>query len=160
MENKIAPAVYAGKDRKEVNRFNKTARLFGKRKDGELVYIEAPSWDCDWYWSFGYMEIYNRTATDINEHYHFSSMFKEKNGFDNVHEEFAAIVLNEKELWEFLDLMATAYRLREAAEVYHTGGAHYTSSPIHDSLKNPEFEKKLWEDTARAARTAFDMLKN
>lgn len=39
----------------------------GKRHiDNRLVYIAAPTWDCNWYWSFGYLKA-------SGEHFHLSN---------------------------------------------------------------------------------------
>ncbi len=50
--------------------FNKDVYLLGKDSEGISYWLEAPSWDCGWYWGFGYVETYrsNRkpsTARDI-----------------------------------------------------------------------------------------------
>ena len=38
--------------------------FFGTRKcDNKTIYITKPSWECGWYWSFGYLG-------NSNEHYH------------------------------------------------------------------------------------------
>lgn len=60
--------------------FNKQIYLLGKNKHNKLVWLEEPSWDCDWYWGFGYMETYtNNTnpskARDISSHTHLTLKF-------------------------------------------------------------------------------------
>ena len=74
-------------EKQTVKYLNKTAYLLGERKDGEKVYLQAGSWDCGWYWGYGYLEIYNKPRTDIVEHYHFDSLLK-KCGLDGINEHF------------------------------------------------------------------------
>jgi hypothetical protein len=38
--------------------FGKDIYLIGKDKSGTNYWLESPSWDCDWYWGFGYIETY------------------------------------------------------------------------------------------------------
>lgn len=52
---------------------------FGTRKeDGQLIMLRAPSWDCEWYWGFGYLG-------NKNEHYHLSS-YQEKSHYLKLHD--------------------------------------------------------------------------
>ena len=39
--------------------FNKNNYLLGKRNGVKIWLVEA-SWDCGWYWGFGYIEEYNK----------------------------------------------------------------------------------------------------
>ena len=42
--------------------------LLGKRKeDNRKVWLEEGSWDCDWYWGLGYVEIFSYKYKDIDE---------------------------------------------------------------------------------------------
>ena len=38
--------------------FKKKIYLLGADAEGTKYWLEAPSWDCDWYWGFGYVETY------------------------------------------------------------------------------------------------------
>lgn len=122
-------------------RFNQTAFLLGERKDGEKVYLQAGSWDCDWYWGFGYIEVYGKR--DINEHYHFDSLFN-KFGLEGIEEHFKSFVLNESEMWVLADLMKSFYSLKETAEFYHQGNSHYTNTGV--DRKDLKMYKKINAD--------------
>ena len=54
--------------------FGKIIYLLGKDKYGDKYWLEAPSWNCDWYWGFGYVESYTNSipcmAKDIQSHQH------------------------------------------------------------------------------------------
>lgn len=98
--------------------------------DGERIQLSPPSWDCGWYWGFGYLG--NR-----NCHYHLDGLNKDKNLYDALKEHFGdSLTIKEKDLWTFCELIATAYSLKEAAEVLGRGGAHYTTNPCKDIIIN------------------------
>lgn len=110
----------------------KTKLFFGKRKsDGVNIYLDLPSFDCGWYWSFGYLGT-------KNEHYHLSSYANGRN--INMYDALTVdYELNEKlklQLWNFCELATTAYTLKEYASVLHLGGSHYTVNPCKVILQN------------------------
>lgn len=84
--------------------------------DGENVRLARPSWDCGWYWGFGYIQ--NR-----NLHTHFDSFDREnnRNMRDSIKARFTEWTLNDKDTWTFCELMRSFYLLKETAEFYHTG---------------------------------------
>lgn len=130
--------------------------FFGTRKsDNVAVYISAPSWDCGWYWGFGYLG-------NKNEHYHLDSyqqkqhVFKLENGkyeiitearnknmFDCLSEDYDLSDKIKNNLWKFCELVKTAYNLKETAEVLGRGGSHYTVNPCADLIKNAEETKRI-----------------
>lgn len=134
--------------------FNKDLYLVGETKDGEFVWLESPSWDCNWYWGFGYMETFTNNlhperARGISSHQHFEGFvgFKNEKG-DYVHHinespMLKSTVLSDKESWELSDLMKQFYTLKDTAAIYHTGNAHLTSGGIDN--KNPAGEKEINE---------------
>jgi hypothetical protein len=66
-------------NKKQSHAFGKDIYLLGKTTDGELIWLEAPSWDCGWYWGFGYVETYTNNrrpdlAKDISSHSHFNGL--------------------------------------------------------------------------------------
>ena len=99
----------------------KTQYFFGIYQ-GEIVWLTEASWDCDWYWGFGY--IGNR-----NCHHHFDSMFKDVPFYDdesNLAEkgDFVAPHLTRAERWKLADLFKSFYTLHEAAAVVAHGGSN------------------------------------
>lgn len=47
--------------------FGKDIYLLGVDADGTRYWLEAPSWDCGWYWGFGYVEVYDYEERDYVE---------------------------------------------------------------------------------------------
>lgn len=128
-------------------------------KTKRKIWLEKPSWDCGWYWGFGYVQAMKgdkepSKAKDIDFHTHWDSLVRDSR--NNAHDWFESRFgkcttdwLNEKrkdnepkcrftdaQLWKLCELMATAYTLRETAEVLGRGGAHYTTNPCAKIIKN------------------------
>lgn len=113
-------------------------RYLGKRKeDRKMVYIAAPTWDCNWYWSFGYLQ-----AT--GEHYHLRDLGYYQgniNWIDALERDFTLNVkLRGDNLWKFYELAKTAYVLKDAAEILGRGGSNVTlirtENPLSEVIKN------------------------
>lgn len=96
---------------------------------GETVTLAPPSWNCGWYWGFGYIQ-------NDNLHTHFDSI-GEKNMFDNIKESFTNfIITDDSDLWKFCELMQTFYTLKKTAEVFGRGGSNYSTNPCSELVKN------------------------
>ena len=145
------------KKRKE-HAFRKDIYLLGERKeDGKLVWLEAPSWDCGWYWGFGYLETYTNNqnpqfAKDIYSHSHFDGDILNGNGcsFDNFKNYFNKTTLTDKEIWKLCDYMITFYTLKKAAALFGAGNSHQTEDAKIETLQDKEIsdiinQKKLPE---------------
>lgn len=131
--------------KKTTRAFDKEIYLLGKDADGTLYWLEEPSWDCGWYWGFGYIETYTNNknphlAKDINSHQHWNGLFMNKNkcSFDAFKEFFVETPLNDNEIWELCDYMITFYTLQKTAELFKHGLSQYTSRAKLDILKNEE----------------------
>jgi len=93
----------------------------GKLGDsGEGVFLEKHSWDCGWYWGFGYLE-------SRHSYFHFENVIPNESG-----KNFLTFDLNYKERidldskldgWVLMELFAQAYALKHAAELYYMGHA-------------------------------------
>jgi hypothetical protein len=99
------------------------------------VYLSAPSWDCDWYWGFGYLG--NKTM-----HFHVNGLktidrynveknvreYEFVNLFDGFKKKFgdSLVVTDDKDLWKLCDLFQSFYTLKEVAALYRGGCSHYT----------------------------------
>lgn len=105
-------------------------RYLGKRKeDKTMVYIAAPTWDCDWYWSFGYL-----VAT--GEHFHLRN-YGNMNWKDCLERDYILNVkLRGDNLWKFYELAKTAYGLKEVARILGKGGSQVTDNPLAEVIKN------------------------
>ena len=114
--------------------------------DGRGVLFRRPSFDCDWYWGFGYLG--NRDC-----HYHLDGLaswdwqnqaMQNKNLYDQLKIHFGdSLVLKDKYLWLFCEIVTTIYKLKDMAGVCHSGGAHYTTNPDAALLKNKEMEDNI-----------------
>lgn len=137
-------------DKKVVTAFGKKVYLLGIDNDGIYRWLEEPSWDCGWYWGFGYIESYTindhpERSKDINEHTHFDTLFINRNGmiFDNFKKFFKETPLSDPEIWELCDYMKTYYTLREAAEVFRHGYSWQTERASIPGLKDKNLSDKI-----------------
>jgi hypothetical protein len=122
---------------------NAISRVFlGKsKKFNESIYLYTPTFDCDWYWGFGYLG-------NNNCHYFLSSyqqefgskLARDMDMFDALKEDYilCPALQNDNNLWVFCELVKTAYAFKEIAEVYNRGGSHYSNNPCKELLKNKE----------------------
>ena len=116
--------------------FNKKIYLLGADAEGTKYWLEAPSWDCDWYWGFGYVETYTNNncpskAADINSHQHFDSLFlndSKVNAFDAFKEFFKETTLDQKEIHLLIDYMSSFYKLKDVAKTLGVGYSNMTET--------------------------------
>jgi hypothetical protein len=129
----------------------------------EPVYLNGFNWDCGWYWGGGYIG-------NSRFHAHFNGAFLETpdirghslgnfttpwNKNDNsivIHNgasvwEDLGFFLDEptytpKEWWRIKDLYKQFYALKEAANVFHSGG-HCTSDQRNPAEINKDMEDKI-----------------
>jgi hypothetical protein len=96
----------------------------GMSWDNERVYLEPFKWECSWYWGGGYLESTQNGAWC--SHSHVGELKKDGDLFDWFKKHFAILRLSEKQLWRLCDLFQQFYVLKEAADVYKSGG-NYSS---------------------------------
>ena len=143
-------------DKKTDRAFNEKIYLLGQDKDGYNIYLEAPSWDCNWYWGFGYIKRYTRktspsTSEDISSHTHWNYSIVENGSMNNskcIHHindnpDFTSTVLNNKESWELSELMKKFYILKNAAALFHKGSAMVANSSINNKIQSMELSNKI-----------------
>lgn len=131
------------------NAFGKIIFLLGEDEDGVNYWLEQATWDCDWYWGGGYVETYTNNeyphlSRDIDSHQHFDGLFFKgnKNGYDAFKEFFVETPFTDKEIWKICELMRSFYIAREYSDMIHRGGAHYTSNPVSEIIKDDaEYER-------------------
>lgn len=112
---------------------------FGVHKaSGEIIYLTLPTWDCNWYWSFGYLG--NRSR-----HYHLSRYAAGRNicMHDTLMSDYELVPSLAAKLWVFCELACTAYTLKAAAEVLGRGGSHQTINPCAATIKNPKEVERI-----------------
>lgn len=119
--------------------------LLGINNDGVKVWLEGATWDCGWYWGFGYVEEYNNNYSDIEAHQHFDGLFLEKDIYNSFKAYFKETTLKDNEIWKLLELMKQFYTIKEYGEMMHRNGAHITS--VKDSIlkQHDEDNKKEYE---------------
>jgi len=130
--------------------FGKDVYLVGIDQYGDPVWLEAAKWDCDWYWGFGYMEVYTKkmnpaNSHDISSHSHWNGFIgKQDNGeyHHHINQTLKQSVLTEKESWAVSDLMKSFYTLSEAAAVVGRGGSHLTA-PTSNVLVDKDMAERI-----------------
>lgn len=129
--------------------FGKDVYLLGSDSEGIKHWLEAPSWDCGWYWGFGYIETYEENrepekARDIDSHRHadkfMSEYFTEWNGSKPI---LSEMTFDEKEGWRLSELFRRFYILKETAELFGRGGANISGTD--ESLKREAWTKEINE---------------
>lgn len=135
--------------KKQVSTFHGTKMfLLGVGIDGARYWLAEPSWDCGWYWGFGYIQTFNRRdpgkASDIRSHEHWCNLGDHKlNSYDAFKSKFRESTLSSDELWTLCDLMESFYALKTAAEVFGEGGSHYSNSGKTPELKSKAYAKRI-----------------
>lgn len=115
--------------------------VMGKSGKGEgLERLAPPSWDCGWYWGFGYLQ-----SKDI--HHHIDTLNPNKNMFDALKGYYGdtLTIKDDADLWTFCELVQTFYTLKETAEVLGRGGSNYTRNPCDKIILNKEETKRINE---------------
>ena len=98
--------------------------------DNEPIYLKPPSWDCGWYWGFGYLG-------NENCHYHIDGLMKKSSLYDGFKNHFGnTFIIKESDIWLFSELFKTFYMLKETANILKSGSANYTTNPIKELIIN------------------------
>ena len=135
-----------------VNVFGKKHYYLGSDAAGTKYYLQAAKFDCGWYWGGGYVETFtnNRNpeeSRDISSHQHFDSLIfnRKNNGFDNFKNLFVNNPFTDEEIWTLCELLKSFYIMREYSDCIYRGGAHYTTNPAKDTIKNETEYKRINE---------------
>ena len=118
-------------------------------QNGERVYISKHSWDCGWYWGFGY--IGNR-----NCHFHFESYLN--SSVRLASDIFENPTFSDKDWWVIRDLFVQAYALQKVAEIYRYGGHQTTLAGITDILRCDEKAEQCNEDLEFVLNTVWKFM--
>lgn len=127
-------------------------KVYLGKNENESIYLTPPSWDCGWYWGFGYLG-------NKNCHYHVDGLktiktydFEKKswnietvdlyNGFKK-HFGDSFIIHLDTDIWKLAELFETFYSLKNIAELYKRGGSHLTSNPCKDIIINMEEYERI-----------------
>lgn len=113
------------------------------------LYLSRHSWDCGWYWGFGYIG-------NSRLHMHIDSLINGEYDVNKIFDGGASIT--QDQWWIIRDLFTQAYALKKAAEVYRHGG-HQTSKPgITDCIKNLEMAAQINKDLETVLDKVWDFL--
>ena len=128
-------------EKEKAHILSSTYYLLGIDENKVKYYLEKGKFECDWYWSGGYIETFNRNKSDIDLHTHYDTgkirglRFSHYEDFDKI---FKVCTLTDSEKWKFHELMHTFYTAKEAMEMSYRGGSHITSNPLSDLIKNKD----------------------
>ena len=120
--------------------------------DGEKIYLSHPSWDCNWYWCFGYLGNsncnYHVEGLKTIKSYNFEKQVWQHevvNLYDGFKKHFgdSFVVKNDKDIWALAELFGTFYTLKEAAEGLERGGSNYTTNPCKDTIINKDEVERI-----------------
>lgn len=118
-----------------------TYYLLGMDENKVKYYLEKGKFECDWYWSGGYIETFNKNKSDIDLHTHYDTgkvhglRFSYYDDFNKI---FKKCTLTDSEKWRFHELMRTFYTAKEAMEMSYRGGSHVTTNPLSDLIQNKD----------------------
>jgi hypothetical protein len=113
--------------------------FLGTRKsDNVRITLSSPSWDCSWYWGFGYLG-------NSREHYHLESYQNGRNisMYDALMKDYNLNPTIKKNLWVFCELVLSAYTLKDMAGLAHRGGSHMTTNPCKELLQDTALEDRI-----------------
>ena len=132
------------------NAFGKDCYLLGRDKYDDLIWLEAATWDCGWYWGFGYIEVYTRqsdpaNSKDISSHSHWDGLLGKQDDkyLHHINQVLKESVLTDSESWKLSDLMQSFYTLKKAAEVFKNGGSHLTTTDNPNIIKSPSMVETI-----------------
>ena len=107
--------------------------------DNKFIYLSPPSWDCGWYWGWGYLG-------NNNCHYHLNGLDKSKNLKTAIDDHFVdSYLIRPSQRWEFAELVQSFYKLKDMAEVYNKGGCYLTKNSLSELIKNKDEVKRINE---------------
>ena len=122
----------------------------GEIKEWGSVSIEKHSWDCEWYWGFGYLG-------NAHCHFHLESLITGETDVKKVFDK--GTWLSQSDWWIIRDLAIQAYGLKTAAEVYRHGGHQTSVAGITDKIKNLEKAKELNKDLEIILNSLWEFIK-
>jgi uncharacterized coiled-coil protein SlyX len=115
---------------------------------GEKIFLSKHSFDCGWYWGFGYIG-------NKNLHCHFDGAFL--TGAPNTPKEiFDTCNFTECEWWVIRDLFIQAYALKDVAAVYRHGGHQTTKKGLTDIIHSSEMADRANKDLQTVLDTLWD----
>ena len=115
------------------------------------LYLSKHSWDCGWYWGFGYIG-------NSRLHMHIDSLIGAEYDIRSIFDKGSPITQNQ--WWIIRDLFTQAYALKKAAEVYQHGGHQTTKPGMTDCIKNLEMAARINKDLETVLDKVWDFVSN
>ena len=115
------------------------------------LYLSKHSWDCGWYWGFGYIG-------NSRLHMHIDSLIGAEYDIRSIFDEGSPITQNQ--WWIIRDLFTQAYALKKAAEIYQHGGHQTTKPGMTDCIKNLEMAARINKDLEIVLNKVWDFIVN
>ena len=115
------------------------------------LYLSKHSWDCGWYWGFGYIgnsRLQMHIDSLINGEYDVNKIFD------------GSTRITQDQWWIIRDLFRQAYALKAAAEVYQYGGHQTTRPGMTDRIKNLEMAARINKDLEIVLNKVWDFIVN
>lgn len=130
-------------EKKKLEKFGDTYYLIGIDHDDIEYYLVRGTFDCNWYWSGGYIQTFTKYMSDIESHTHYDSGDINGHKFSDLSDDgfkaiFKKTTLNEKETYKFHELLRTFYTASKAMEMAHRGGSHITKNSLQDLIQNED----------------------
>jgi len=140
--------LFLGRVKKEI--FDDRKKNINLLMLGENLWLEKHTWDCGWYWGFGYIG---------NKHLHtHAETFIKKLLWKNADEVFERTKFNNNDFWIFKDLLKQAYSLKGTAEIYIHGGHCLEKEGVTDVIKSKEKAKTINKDLETVLDTMWSFL--
>lgn len=131
----------------------------GITKQGDKAYLVKPSWDCGWYWGFGYIQSYTPYHYDWSSHEHWDTLTKDGFSFDIIKDHFKDLTLSDNDLYTLCDYMKSYYTLRRMADLTHCGDSFITAAARDlADFKNDEINTKINQEALPKLFKAVDTL--
>jgi len=148
----MTDSIYLGEVKQQIE----STQSYNPEKDslcilGEQIYLKKHSWECGWYWGFGYI-----SAIGLHTH---ASVFTHELLWHNINEVFnKSILKNNIDFWIFKDLLKQAYTLQQCAETYQYGGHCITNSKTK-IIRNKRKAKSINKDLEKVLDQLWNFLK-
>lgn len=131
-----------------------TKILLGKLKSdadiyamGETIYLSKHTFDCGWYWGFGYIG-------NSRCHYHFETFLKDAKLASEL---FESPNISDRDWWVIRDLFVQAYAIKKTAEVYkHGGNQTLLEGGVTDVLQDTAMVTRLNADLEKILNILWD----
>ena len=129
-----------------------TTRADFKQLPSERIYLSKHTWDCSWYWGFGYIGNHNL-------HAHFTTFLRDGAGY-GIDKVFSHTKLTDNNWWTILEMFSSAYKLREAADLYNRGGSHITTNLCAWDLTSKSVSDSLNKDLELVLDTVWKYIED